>query len=264
MEVWGDGVSGEFAEGGEEVDEFGDGFATLIFGEAGRGDDEGDVGGDLVGGVLTPFAVVAEVVAVVSPEDDDGVLGEAGVIEGFHEAADLGVHEADGGAVAVDELAGFGVVEDFGIRGDVGVVFQLAPSGAVVWKSADDFSAGGDFDFVALIEVPVFPGGVEGEVGFVEADGEEEGFFAGGEFFHARDGGFSNSAVVVSVIADVAAIFNGGAVGAISGFFFDPTGFLLGGDAFEAGILASEPAAERFFGPALGEVVVVGVVDFPD
>ena len=123
MEVLGDMVSTEVADCGEEVDEFGEGFGALVLREVGGGDDERDVGGDLVGGVLAPFAVVAEVVAVVTPEDDHGVLGEAGFIEGRDDAADLGVHVADGGAVAVDELAGFGVVEFFRFERDVGVVF---------------------------------------------------------------------------------------------------------------------------------------------
>ena len=75
-------------------------------GDAGGGDEEGDAVGLFVVGVLGPDAVVAEVVAVVAPEDDDGVLGEAGAVEFVEDPADLGVHVAEGGVVAVDELAG--------------------------------------------------------------------------------------------------------------------------------------------------------------
>ena len=45
----------------------------------GRGDDERDARGLLVVRVLAPHAVVAEMPAVIAPEDDDGVLREAGV-----------------------------------------------------------------------------------------------------------------------------------------------------------------------------------------
>lgn len=177
VEVFRERISGEIAEGGEEVDEFGDGFGSLIFGETGSRDDEGNVGGDFVGGMLAPFAVVAEVVAVVAPEDDDGVFGEAGFIECVDKVTDLRVHVADRGAIAVDEFAGFGVVEIFDIARDVGVIFQLAPAGAIVGEPIDDFVAGGNDDLRAVVEVPVFCGRVEGEVGFIETYREEELLF---------------------------------------------------------------------------------------
>ena len=80
-----------------------------------------------VAGVFAPHAVVAEVEAVVAPEDDDGVVGDALFVEGVEEFTDLGVGVGDAGAVAVDEftLELFG--EEAGAFGDTGVgaVFQF-------------------------------------------------------------------------------------------------------------------------------------------
>lgn len=101
-------------------------------------------------------------------------------------------------------------------------------------------------------------------MGLAEADGEEEGLFAGGEFFHAGDGGLGDSAVVVFVIVDLTAIFGGETDCSDAGFFLGALRFLLRCDSFWSDVLFAEPAALGFFGPTLGEVVVMGVVDFSD
>ena len=74
-------------------------------------DDKGDAGAEFEVGHLAPDAFFAEVPAVVAEEEDDGVVGELQVVEFVEDAAELGVHVRDAGAVTVDEGAGEVVVE---------------------------------------------------------------------------------------------------------------------------------------------------------
>ena len=51
--------------------------------------------------------MIAEMPAVISPGDDDGVGGDGGVgVQGSEYAAELVIRETRGGEVAVDESAG--------------------------------------------------------------------------------------------------------------------------------------------------------------
>ena len=115
LEVFWGGERGEVAEGGEEVEEFYDavGFLSGVL-HAWGGDDEGDAGGDFVVGGFSPDAHVAEVPAVIAPEDDDGVFVEAGVLEGLEGEADLGVDVGGAGEVGVEEGAGEVLVDGAG------------------------------------------------------------------------------------------------------------------------------------------------------
>ena len=54
--------------------------------------------------MLGPDAELAEMEAVVAPEDDDGVFREAEPVDGGDDLADLGIHITRGRVVAVDEL----------------------------------------------------------------------------------------------------------------------------------------------------------------
>jgi len=69
--------------------------------------DEGDASIDFVVGHFSPAAIFAKFPAVITPEDDDGIVTLACVIEGFHEAPNLGVDVADAGVIAVGEMLGF-------------------------------------------------------------------------------------------------------------------------------------------------------------
>ena len=75
--------SGEVAEGGVEVDEAHRVCCFSRHWKPGRADDERYAGGLFHVGVFAPFAMVAEVEAVVAPEDDDGVVGNAKLVEFF-------------------------------------------------------------------------------------------------------------------------------------------------------------------------------------
>ena len=73
---------------------------------SGRGDDQRHAGVELEVRGLGPQAVLAEVVAVVADEDDDVRSARPLLVERVQHLADLGVHVADVGKVAVAHLGG--------------------------------------------------------------------------------------------------------------------------------------------------------------
>ena len=96
------GQAAEFREGGVDVDKLSE-RSTLTAGGllSGHADQERCAGGQFEVGVLVPEAVFAELPAMVAPQDDDGVIGEAFLLERIENESDLGVHVADSGVVAV-------------------------------------------------------------------------------------------------------------------------------------------------------------------
>jgi hypothetical protein len=64
----------EIDEGGIHVDEADGGVDVRVFGNARASPDEGDIGGALPECVFSPVSFFAVVVAVIAPEDDDGVV----------------------------------------------------------------------------------------------------------------------------------------------------------------------------------------------
>ena len=124
--------------------------------------------------MLAPHAVVAEVPAVVAPQDDDRVLVESVRLEGVEHLADLRVGVAGGGVIAVDELTLHRVVDGAGLRAPL-VVAQLAPIGrrelgGALWRRAEL----GEFELRRIVEVPILLRCVERQVGPQEPDGDEE------------------------------------------------------------------------------------------
>jgi len=76
------GEGGQFAQGRVEID--GLGQRTGAGGrprDARRGNDQGHARGVFVVGMLAPESVVAEMPAVVAPQDDHGVFGEPAAVE---------------------------------------------------------------------------------------------------------------------------------------------------------------------------------------
>jgi hypothetical protein len=93
------GEPAEVGEGGVDGEEFGGLGAALVLRQAWHGDDEGDAGGAFPEGELGPAEFFAEVEAVVGVEDDDGVVGVGGGVEGVEEAAYLFVGPLDASVV---------------------------------------------------------------------------------------------------------------------------------------------------------------------
>lgn len=176
----------------------------------GEGSDEEAAGGLFVVGVFVPEAVIVELPAVVAEEDDHGGIAEAFAVEGGEEAADEGIGVGDAGVVGADEFAGF-FGGDFAVT-DVAVVAEFAGVGAGKGGSAGGgLGVVGHFDFVEGVEVEVLGRGDEGEVGFGEADAEEEGvLFEGGEC----GDGLIESAAVGELVVGLRGCFPGGAAGA--------------------------------------------------
>ena len=214
------GEAAEVEEGGVEVEEFCGLGTGPAFGQIGSGDDEGDAGGFLPEGVLSGDALLAEVPAVVGPEDDDGVFFEAVVLEGGGDAADLGIDEGHGGEVAAGEI--FGLVGGLqpGEAG-FGEVPVDAPGGGwgVVAVVGED---GGELEGVGGVEVEPFLAGEAGDVGTGEADGEKEGLAVIGVFGEelGAEGGDGPIALLFVVLGVNAPIDEAHLAGSVDEFLF--------------------------------------------
>ena len=192
----GGGDACEVENSGVEVGVVDDVLGALAAFYAEGFDDEGGAHGDMVGGVFAPEAVVGEVVAVVAPGDDDGVVVEAFVFEGLDDFAHLGVYVAGAGHVATDEFLG-GLVID-----------ALVPAFVVVFGGdffgVDDFFAAfgelGELAGVFGVEVEVFFGGGPGHVGTEEAAGDGEGFVGVAFCFEVGDDVVAGLTVVEEVV----------------------------------------------------------------
>ena len=170
-EIGGGGKSGEVDDGGVDVDEFHDAGARLASSlESRGGDDERGAGALLEHGAFLPDAVVfAEVVAVIAPEDNDGVVGEREAVEFVEHASHLGIDERDAGIVSLEGFAAVQFVEV--VVGD-GVVVGEGGSGNVV---AVAVGCVGEADLFERIHLEVFLRGNKGGVGAKESGGDEEG-----------------------------------------------------------------------------------------
>ena len=125
--------------------------------------------------MFSPEAVFAEEESVIAPEHDDRVVGEAEFVEGVDDLADLGVDVADAGVVGV---AGFGLefLGVFYVAGRAAVACEFLRRHVLGGIAMRRVVVVGEFDFSAVVEVPVFLRRVEGKVRAPEAAGEKEGF----------------------------------------------------------------------------------------
>ncbi len=220
------------------------------------GDDQRDARGLLVIGVLAPHAVVAQVPAVVAPEHDDRVPGETSLVERVEHAAQLGVHVAHGGVVAMDELALLFGGERSGL-GHVAVLPQLAPRrGCERWCALGRCLPPRRLERRTLVQVPVLLGRDERQVRLEEPDRQEErlaGSGLGGA--QAGDGFVGNQAIGVGGIGHVSA-FGSGAARAAHG------GRARRGSAFREQIIADLGPPMRHRPGSL--VLVIAVPDVHD
>src|SRR5262245_23531521 len=149
---------------------------------------------------LGPQTMLADVIAVIGRKDDDGLLGDAALVERSEDFAELRVEEADIGKIAVADLGGL-----------------LGRERNLVRGSAADFAAVVKSEFRSscrprgiqsrqlrpLVQVPILFRGVERRMRLPEADGQEERL----SFYLAQhaNGLGGHAAVVVGLIRHVAA-----------------------------------------------------------
>jgi len=119
--------------------------------------------------------VVAEVPAVITPQEDDGVFGETIRVEGIEHLAELRVHVTRGRVVAVDEVTGL-----LGRHGaffrHVFVLSQFAPGGRrEVGGTFGGFLEFGQLEGRGVVEVPILLRSHKRQMWLQKADGEEEG-----------------------------------------------------------------------------------------
>jgi len=88
-----------------DVEQLGGLIAALTCGDARAGKDERDLRAVIPEAVFAGDLFLAEMPAVITPHDDDGVIAMAGLIERGEQAADLRIGEAGTREVAADEVA---------------------------------------------------------------------------------------------------------------------------------------------------------------
>jgi hypothetical protein len=175
---------------------------------------------------------------MVGPEDDDGVAAIGAGGEGVEDAADVGVGVVDAGEVAGDgafPLAG---------GGDVIVVAEAA-DGGFGHVGEVVFEHGGEGDGVLWEFVEVLFRGVPGEVGAVEAAGEEEG-------------------LVVAALEEVAGPAGEAGVGGVLVLNIEgaPIEVACAGDLIDGSFGGVEEAVEVVVGLPGGGLILAAVEDF--
>ena len=139
---------------------------------------------------------------MISDEHDDGVLTQAGLLHGLQDAADLSVHEADGGVVSSPQLSDLAVwVGHIGLS-QVGDPGSLRRAVVKIENSCEPRPRRGrhvlgyvgisrEVDLILGVEVKELLGSVPRLVGFVEAHSVEERLFTsdgrGGDFIELLD-----------------------------------------------------------------------------
>ena len=285
--------AGDGGEGGHPVGDVGGGVDLAGFEFGGPTEEGGDAdaafvelaflasegviaGGELAGGVVVGgvFGVVVfgGAAAVVTGEDDEGVLAELGLVEGGEEAADAVVEMHDAGGVLAGDVAldGGGDLVEPGLgffEGEVdGGVGEVEEEVGVFFAGFDPFDGfGGDevgdvalfFDQLAVAMPGVGVGAffvavvvgadaaAEGAVGVVEAVVVGAPFGFGAEVPFAGEAGL------------VADLFEG--LGEGDGFDWEAAFGLGGGDAEAAPVAAGHESGAG--GGADGGDVVVGEFD---
>ena len=165
------GQSAHFPKGGIHIDQTDGDVANFVFGHAGPGPDEGNVGSPFPQGVLSPIAFFAEVVAVVTPKHDDGVVRVGTFLQSIEDTAEHGVGITDAGKVAMNRIVPG--IEGFKFLYDAGTTGLHFPDlfGKIVQVVFFDWR---EFDFLRIVEIKVFLRTVVGVVGGVKTYGEEE------------------------------------------------------------------------------------------
>jgi len=148
-------------------------------------DKEGDPRGLIPQRELFPVGLLANMEAVIAPENNNGVVLHAGCsIERVEESSQLMVHVGNAGKVSLHQLSPL-------------VIFDhpFVPVGATVVMSVVQviFAVRRPFNFLKRILVKPLAGNLPGDVGAKKPYGEEERFFA--LLLHLFDGPVDNHMV---------------------------------------------------------------------
>lgn len=169
--------------------------------DLGSDNDERGAEGFLEEGVLSPDGVFAEVPAVVAPEDDEGVFGEAEFGELGDDFSDLGIGIGDaGGVVAADFCGEFSILARIFAPAVVFHEFTGAMPGGFAFRL---FGVRDGREFRVFVVLEIFGRGAEGEVGAEDAGGEEEGLFVGSELSDLLEGFIDGGAVWIGFIGTI-------------------------------------------------------------
>ena len=199
VEVVGFLEAGKVTEGGEEVDGFDNGGADIAgLPDFGCDDDEGRAKGFFEEGMLAPDGVFAEVPAMITPDNDDGVFGKIEVVELFDDASDLGVRISHASGVVLANLEREGGVS-VGVFSPAVILHEL--TGTVPGGLAFRLFRVGSFGKLGVfVGLEVFRGSTEGEMRTKDSGGEEEGFFVSGNEVELLQGFVNGDAVRINFV----------------------------------------------------------------
>ena len=130
----------------------------MRFGDAGCADEDRDAIGLFVVGVFGPDPEVAEVKAVVTPQHDDGIVGEPECVEAVDHSTDLGIDITGAGVVTVHQLARDFLVDRRGVVlvGDGKVVADF-PAAFVgdLWRIFREVRVGCEWQLLRVKQIPI-------------------------------------------------------------------------------------------------------------
>ena len=159
----GRGEISKFREGGKEVHRLGKlECAAIGLDDAWSADEERDAVGLLVVGVLCPDAVIAEMKAMVAPENNQSGISEYQSVELIDDLTDLSIDKAGAGIITLDQLA-------FQFRGESRIVLRHGFVGSNLTtmlmrhlgRARRVFLQGGHRQLLRIVHVPVFLRGRE-------------------------------------------------------------------------------------------------------
>ena len=178
LEVGAGREAGEVNQRGIDVEQLSRLAAPLSGRHAGAGEDQGHLRAAVPEGVLAGDRLLAEVPAVIAPDNHDRVVGEACVLEGGEQSPDLGVDKARAGEVAPHEVSPLVVLleprQPRLRQRPVEVPGKPRGVAAVVGEE------GGQHRVVVGVEVKPLLRGVAGHMRQEEAGRQEEGLVPGG------------------------------------------------------------------------------------
>src|ERR1041384_7468935 len=124
--------------------------------------------------MLPPPPVIAEMPAVVAPQNDNRIRGEAEAIEFVKHLANLGIDKTDGSMVAMNHGPRLIIAQRAGL-GNVAVLPQLAPVARRISGRTDRRGAQlGHSEGCAIVKVPIFLRRTKWQMRLEKSDGEKK------------------------------------------------------------------------------------------
>ena len=163
----------EIAKSGINIEELGGFLDDLVRVESRSGEDERNAGAVIPKSIFSSDLFFANVPTMVGPENDDGILIEAGFLDLLHDASDLMINEGGAGEIGAGKvLPLLGFLQKFQARlGELPMKIPGEARGIIAVGGMN----GGELEGIERMLVEPLLGGEAGNVGEEKASGAEEG-----------------------------------------------------------------------------------------